>query len=77
MGVLLLLAGEMDRHQSVLDVDCLAKFAALVSKNAAKLLAGIGAEVDRETLLKLEPGPPAMLNEAECDEAFLAIAAAR
>jgi hypothetical protein len=54
-----------------------AALAALVSKNAAKLLAGIGAEVDRETLLKLEPGPPAMLNEAECDEAFLAIAAAR
>jgi HD-GYP domain-containing protein (c-di-GMP phosphodiesterase class II) len=51
-----------------------AALALVVSKNATKLLAGIGAEVDRATLLKLEPGPPTMLSEAECDEAFLAIA---
>ena len=35
---------------------------------------GIGAEVDRETILALEPLPHAVLDEAGCEEAFLAIA---
>ena len=37
-------------------------------------MAGIGATVDREEILRLEPDPPAMLREAECEEAFVAIA---
>ncbi len=51
-----------------------AALANLVSDNAATLMAGIGAAVDPETILALEPEPPVLLNEADCEEAFLAIA---
>ena len=51
-----------------------ADLARLVSANAAVLMQGIGATVDRETILALEPDPPVTLDEAACDEAFLAIA---
>jgi HD-GYP domain-containing protein (c-di-GMP phosphodiesterase class II) len=51
-----------------------AELARLVSANAPALMAGIGATVDRETILALEPDPPVTLGESECDEAFLAIA---
>lgn len=51
-----------------------ASLARLVAANAPALMAGIGATVDRETILALEPDPPARLDEAACDEAFLAIA---
>jgi HD-GYP domain-containing protein (c-di-GMP phosphodiesterase class II) len=51
-----------------------ADLARVVSANAPALMQGIGGTVDRETILTLEPDPPATLNEAECDEAFLAIA---
>lgn len=51
-----------------------ADLARLVSAHAAELMEGIGATVDRETILALEPDPPAMLDESACDEAFLAIA---
>ncbi|WP_246677208.1 MULTISPECIES: HD domain-containing phosphohydrolase [unclassified Mesorhizobium] len=46
----------------------------LVSANATALMKDIGATVDRETILALEPDPPVTLDEAACDEAFLAIA---
>jgi HD-GYP domain-containing protein (c-di-GMP phosphodiesterase class II) len=51
-----------------------AELALLLSANAAALMEGIGATVDRETVLALEVDPPVMLDEAECDKAFLAIA---
>jgi HD-GYP domain-containing protein (c-di-GMP phosphodiesterase class II) len=51
-----------------------ADLAYLVSANAPALLEGIGATVDRETILALEPDPPVTLDEPACDEAFLAIA---
>jgi len=51
-----------------------AALAQLVSNDASTLMAGIGAAVERETILALEPEPAATLDEAECDEAFLAIA---
>jgi HD-GYP domain-containing protein (c-di-GMP phosphodiesterase class II) len=51
-----------------------AELARAVSEHASALLAGIGVTVDRGEILRLEPEPSAMLNEAECDEAFLAIA---
>jgi HD-GYP domain-containing protein (c-di-GMP phosphodiesterase class II) len=51
-----------------------ADLARLVSANAATLMEGIGSTVDRETILALEPDPPVMLDEAACDESFLAIA---
>ena len=51
-----------------------AQLAHLVSANAPALMEGIGATVDRETILALEPDPPSRLDEAACDEAFLAIA---
>ncbi|WP_287387259.1 HD domain-containing phosphohydrolase [Mesorhizobium sp.] len=51
-----------------------ADLARLVSANAPALMEGIGATVDRETILALEPDPPVTLDEAGCDEAFLAIA---
>ena len=51
-----------------------ADLARLVSANAPALMEGIGATVDRETILALEPDPPVTLDEAACDEAFLAIA---
>lgn len=51
-----------------------AELAHVVSANAPALMQGIGATVDRETILALEPDPTVTLDEAECDEAFLAIA---
>ncbi|ESY65835.1 LuxR C-terminal-related transcriptional regulator [Mesorhizobium sp. M0051] len=51
-----------------------AHLARLVAANAAVLMEGIGVTVDRETILALEPDPPVSLDEADCDEAFLAIA---
>ena len=42
--------------------------------HADAIMAGLEGPVDRETILALEPAPHAMLNERECDEAFLAIA---
>ena len=51
-----------------------ADLARLAAANAAALMDGVGPTVDRETILALEPNPPATLSEAECDEAFLAIA---
>jgi HD-GYP domain-containing protein (c-di-GMP phosphodiesterase class II) len=42
--------------------------------NADKLLAGLDGPVDRQTILALEPEPHSMLDEAACDEAYLAIA---
>ena len=37
-------------------------------------MAGLDGPVDRETILALEPTPHAMLDEAACEEAYLAIA---
>lgn len=51
-----------------------APLAELVAAHAAELVEGIGATVERETILALEPGPPTLLDEAGCEEAFLAIA---
>ncbi|MEO7036188.1 MAG: HD domain-containing phosphohydrolase [Polyangiaceae bacterium] len=51
-----------------------AELARVVSAHAASLMTGIGATVDREEILRLEPEPLSMLNETECEEAFLAIA---
>lgn len=51
-----------------------ADLARLVSAHAPALMERIGATVDRETVLALEPDPPVTLNETECDQAFLAIA---
>lgn len=51
-----------------------ADLARLVSANTPALMDGIGATVDRETILALEPNPPVTLDEPACDEAFLAIA---
>jgi HD-GYP domain-containing protein (c-di-GMP phosphodiesterase class II) len=51
-----------------------AELATLASTHATELMEGIGATVDRETILALEPDPPALLDETECNEAFLAIA---
>jgi HD-GYP domain-containing protein (c-di-GMP phosphodiesterase class II) len=42
--------------------------------HAEQLLAGLDGPVDRETILALEPAPHSMLDEAGCDEAYLAIA---
>ena len=51
-----------------------ADLARLVSQNAQALMEGIGTTVDRETILALEPDPPAMLDENATDEAFTAVA---
>jgi HD-GYP domain-containing protein (c-di-GMP phosphodiesterase class II) len=51
-----------------------AELARIVSAKASALMEGIAATVDRDTILALEPDPPATLDETECDEAFLAIA---
>lgn len=51
-----------------------ADLAHALATNAASLMSGIGATVNREEILRLEPDPPVMLNEAACEEAFLAIA---
>lgn len=39
-----------------------------------QLLAGLDVAIDRETILALEPMPHAILDEASCDEAYLAVA---
>lgn len=39
-----------------------------------QLTSGLDGPVDRETILAIEPLPHATLNEAECEEAYLAIA---
>jgi HD-GYP domain-containing protein (c-di-GMP phosphodiesterase class II) len=51
-----------------------ADLARLASDHAPTLVEDIGATVARDVILALEPDPPATLNEADCDEAFLAIA---
>lgn len=42
--------------------------------HAATLMDGLDGPADRETILAIEPEPHAMLDEAACDEAYLAIA---
>jgi HD-GYP domain-containing protein (c-di-GMP phosphodiesterase class II) len=42
--------------------------------HAERFMAGLDGPVDRETILALEPLPHAMLDEAACEEAYLAIA---
>ena len=42
--------------------------------HAERLLEGLDGPVDRETILALEPQPHALLDEAGCNEAYLAIA---
>src|SRR3954469_5465419 len=41
---------------------------------AEPLMAGLDQPVDRQTILDLEPAPHALLDEAACEEAYLAIA---
>ena len=51
--------------------------AALVDRflaGAERFMAGLSGPVDREAILALEPAPHAMLDEAACEEAYLAIA---
>jgi HD-GYP domain-containing protein (c-di-GMP phosphodiesterase class II) len=50
------------------------ELADLFLADAERFLGGIGGEVDRETILALEPAPHAFLDAAACEEAFLAIA---
>jgi hypothetical protein len=42
--------------------------------HAERFLSGLDGPVDRETILALEPAPHAMLDEAACEKAYLAIA---
>jgi HD-GYP domain-containing protein (c-di-GMP phosphodiesterase class II) len=51
-----------------------AALADLFLADAGKLTEGIENEIGREAILALEPRPHAMLDEAACEEAFLAIA---
>lgn len=46
----------------------------LLLADAARLMAGLDGPVDRDAILALEPMPHALLDEAGCDEAYLAIA---
>lgn len=48
--------------------------AELFLAHADQLMHGLDQPVDRDTILALEPEPHAMLDEAGCDETFLAIA---
>src|SRR3954469_7390764 len=50
------------------------ELADLFVAHAERLLAGLDGPVDRETILALDPVPHSMLDEAACDEAYLAIA---
>src|SRR3954451_24819725 len=50
------------------------ELADLFLAHARQLLAGLDGPVDRETILALEPLPHAVLDEAACEEAYLAIA---
>ncbi len=51
-----------------------AKLADLFLADAAKFMKALDGPVDRETILALEPQPHGELDEAACEEAFLAIA---
>jgi len=51
-----------------------AELVQLFLAHAERLLAGIEGPVDRETILALEPAPHALLDEAACEEAYLAVA---
>jgi HD-GYP domain-containing protein (c-di-GMP phosphodiesterase class II) len=51
-----------------------AALAELFVAHAEPLMTGLEGPVDREAILALEPAPHAMLDEAACDEAYLAIA---
>jgi HD-GYP domain-containing protein (c-di-GMP phosphodiesterase class II) len=50
------------------------ELADLFLANCERLMAGLDGPVDRETILAIEPSPHAMLDEQQCDEAYLAIA---
>src|SRR4029077_3931512 len=50
------------------------ELADLFLAHAERLLAGLDGPVDRQTILALEPVPHSMLDEAACEEAYLAIA---
>src|SRR4051812_41511029 len=43
-------------------------------EHCEQLMRGLDGPVDRETILAIEPLPHAMLDEADCEEAYLAIA---
>lgn len=51
-----------------------AELADLFLGDAERLLDGIDGTVDRETILALEPQPHGLLDEAACEEAYVAIA---
>ncbi|HRW15102.1 MAG: HD domain-containing protein [Rhodobacteraceae bacterium] len=51
-----------------------AELADLFLGDAERLLDGIDGAVDRETILALEPEPYGLLDEAACEEAYVAIA---
>jgi HD-GYP domain-containing protein (c-di-GMP phosphodiesterase class II) len=51
-----------------------AKLAELFLAHCDRLMSGLDRPVDRETILAIEPEPHAMLDEADCEEAYLAIA---
>jgi HD-GYP domain-containing protein (c-di-GMP phosphodiesterase class II) len=50
------------------------ELADLFLAHADNLVAGLDGPVDRETILAIEPLPHAMLDEEDCEEAYLAIA---
>src|SRR5258708_1321907 len=50
------------------------ELAELFLAHCEQLVKGLDGPVDRETILAIEPLPHAMLDEAECEEAYLAIA---
>jgi HD-GYP domain-containing protein (c-di-GMP phosphodiesterase class II) len=50
------------------------ELAELFLAHCDQLMAGLDGPVDRETILAIEPEPHAMLDEAACEEAYLAIA---
>ena len=51
-----------------------AALADLFLADAERLMEGLEGEIDRETILALEPLPHAVLDEEACEEAYLAIA---
>jgi HD-GYP domain-containing protein (c-di-GMP phosphodiesterase class II) len=50
------------------------ELATLFLTHCEQLMAGLDGPVDRETILAIEPLPHAMLEEKDCEEAYLAIA---
>lgn len=50
------------------------ELAELFLAHCEELMRGLDGPVDRETILAIEPLPHAMLDEAECEQAYLAIA---